>query len=356
MRKKQAKPAKRIAGGVFPEEDGSPGDSRELLSPAWHSPSSSSPPHTRIISATEESDNSIGSPFCASAMRDAEDVFHNDAPPLKLPKHEPDDFGRCIGECARFLRSQFAHCGFANGQSHPIPASCPIPIISGANDYNKPFLSPFTAIGNFAQSSSFDIPCSSVSRTDGSTWSADLESPLKRLERCVWANSEAECSTFGLYRSSRPPASARYALTQSRTNANSMKLRLGCDSTKASAADALGELSQLVHRIGTTKLPVPATPNKCVSNSITSNIFTCLKCAHRFDTLDELVLHISTTKHFTRGSTKNSDAVAPWERDRAAADFEKQMTSSNFLASLFYAQKCLKVPQDLSQKSIDNNV
>lgn len=87
------------------------------------------------------------------------------------------------------------------------------------------------------------------------------------------------------------------------------QVKIISDSTKTSAADALGELSQLVHRIGAAKLPVPAVPNKFVPNSITSNIFTCLKCAQRFDTLDELVLHISTTKHFTRGATKNLDAV-----------------------------------------------
>lgn len=34
---------------------------------------------------------------------------------------------------------------------------------------------------------------------------------------------------------------------------------------------------------------------------------------------------------------------APWERDRAAANFEKEMTSANFLAPLFYGQKCLEV-------------
>ncbi|VDP20000.1 unnamed protein product [Onchocerca flexuosa] len=208
MRKKQAKPAKRLAGVVFPDEDGSGEDSGGSLSPVWHSPSSSSAPDSRIISATER-DHSTGNSFRASAMKNAADDndFHSDAPLLKIPKHEPDNF----------------------------------------------------------------------------------------------------------------------------------------DSTKTSAADALGELSQLVHRIGTAKLPIPTVPSKCIPNSITSNIFTCLKCAQRFETLDELVLHIRTTKHFTRESIRNFDAVAPWERNRVAANFEKQAASSNFLASLFYAQKCLGV-------------
>ncbi|EFO28406.1 zinc finger protein [Loa loa] len=356
MRKKQARPAKRLSSGAFPEEDGSVGYSRELLSAVWRSPSSSPLVHNTIISATEEPDDSVESPFCASAMQDAAGIFHDDTSLLKVPKYEPDDFERCcsVGECTRFSRSQFAHYGSLNGYSSPIPASYPVPIISDINDYHKSF-SVFTANRNSTQSNLFDIPSTSFSRADGSTASTDSESPLKRLERCVRANSEAGCSTFGLYRSSRPSTSTRYALTQSRSNANSMKLRFGYDSTKASAADALGELSQLVHRIGTAKLPVPATSSKCVPSSITSNIFTCLKCAQRFDTLDELVLHISTTKHFTRGLTKNLDAVAPWERDRAAANFEKQVASSNFLASLFYTQKCLEVPQNLLQKSMDNN-
>uniref|UniRef100_A0A0R3Q4J1 C2H2-type domain-containing protein n=1 Tax=Brugia timori TaxID=42155 RepID=A0A0R3Q4J1_9BILA len=159
------------------------------------------------------------------------------------------------------------------------------------------------------------------------------------LERCVRANSEAANSpTFEIYRSSRLSMSTGYALTHSRSN--SMKLPFEYDSTQTSAADALGELSQMVHRIGATKLPMP---NKCVPNSITSNIFTCLRCAQRFNTLDELVLHISTTKHFTCGATKNHNAIAPWERDRAATNFGKQVASSNFIASLFYEQKCVEV-------------
>ncbi|VDK73038.1 unnamed protein product [Litomosoides sigmodontis] len=348
MRKKQARPARRFSGGVFPDDDCSPGDSREFLSPTWRSPSSS-PSHSRSILAIEDRNDSTGSPCSASAMQYAKGDFLNDVPPLKFPKHESDDFGRCCGEeYARLLRAGFAHHGSVIEQSRRIPANCPVPV----NDHHNTILSLFTTNGNSAQSDS--LTCENVSRFDRPTESIDSESPLKRLERCVRANSEAGCSTFGLSRSSKPSASKKYALTQSHTYASSMKLRFGHDPTKTSAADALGELSQLVHRIGTAKLPVPATPNKCVSNSIAGNIFTCLKCAQRFDTLDELVLHISTTKHFTRGSIKNFDAVAPWETDRATSSFEKQMASTNFL-SLFYARKCLKVPQDLSQKSIDNS-
>uniref|UniRef100_A0A8R1U036 C2H2-type domain-containing protein n=1 Tax=Onchocerca volvulus TaxID=6282 RepID=A0A8R1U036_ONCVO len=356
MRKKQARPAKRLTGAAFPDEDGSGRDSGDLLSPVWHSPSSSPVPGSRIISATER-DDSTGSSFRTSTAKNAADVFHSDAPLLKIPKYEPDSFGKwCRGaECPRFSRSHFADYESLNGHNSRIVASYAIPIISRASDHHKTFLSMLTANRNSTQSNSFDTPSTSISPADGSIESVDSESPLKRLERCVRASNVAECSTFGLYRSSKPSASARYSLTQSRPNNNSMKLRFGYDSTKTSAADALGELSQLVHRIGTAKLPVPTTPSKCIPNSITSNIFTCLKCAQRFETLDELVLHIRTTKHFTRESIRNFDAVAPWERNRVAANFEKQMASSNFLASLFYAQKCFEVPQNLSQKNIDNN-
>ncbi|OZC12761.1 zinc finger, C2H2 type [Onchocerca flexuosa] len=346
MRKKQAKPAKRLAGVVFPDEDGSGEDSGGSLSPVWHSPSSSSAPDSRIISATER-DHSTGNSFRASAMKNAADDndFHSDAPLLKIPKHEPDNFGNCCrdAECPRFSRSHFAHYGSLNGHNSRTVAGYAIPIISRASDYHKSFLSMLTANRNSTQSNSFDTPSTSISPADESIESTDSESPLKRLERCVRASNVAECSTFGFYRNSKPSASARYSLTQSRPNNNSMKLRFGYDSTKTSAADALGELSQLVHRIGTAKLPIPTVPSKCIPNSITSNIFTCLKCAQRFETLDELVLHIRTTKHFTRESIRNFDAVAPWERNRVAANFEKQAASSNFLASLFYAQKCLGV-------------
>lgn len=230
MRRKQAKPARRITGEVFLEGDGSVGDSRELLSPAWHSPSSSPPPpYSGTISATDEPDDSTGSSFRASGIQDAADVFHNDTPPLKVPKYEPDDFRRYyhVGEGARFPRSQFAHSRSVNGHSPRVSASYSVPIISGVSDRHKSFFSMFTANRNSPQSSSFDIPSTSVSRADGSAELTDSDSPLKRLERCVRANSEAGCSTFGVYRSSRPSASTRYALTQSRSNANSMKLRFG---------------------------------------------------------------------------------------------------------------------------------
>ncbi|VDN81703.1 unnamed protein product [Brugia pahangi] len=332
MRKKQARPAKRIAGGVFPE-DVSAGESQEGLSPVWHSPSSS-PPHSRATSTMEEPDYLPGNPFYVSTMQGA--VVHGDAPPLKVPKYEMDDFQRyChVGECTRFSKSQFAHCEFLSGLSSGISASSSVPVTSDVSDYHKSFLSVFTGSRN-----SVDSPSASVSGVDGYTSSVDSESPLKRLERCVRENSEAtNSSTFEIYRSSRLSMSTGYALTHSRSN--SMKLPFEYDSTKTSAADALGELSQMVHRIGATKLPMP---NKCVPNSITSNIFTCLRCAQRFNTLDELVLHISTTKHFTCGATKNHNAIAPWERDRAATNFGKQVASSNFIASLFYEQKCVEV-------------
>lgn len=221
MRKKQARPSKRLAGGVFPDEDCLTGDSREFLSPTWHSPLSS-PSHSRMIPAIEDRSNSTGSPCCSFAMQDAENVFHNYVPPSKLPKPEPDDFGRwCGGEYARLLRAGFAHHGSVIGQSPCIPTNRPVLI----DDHHKPILSVFTTSGNSAQSNSF--PCENVSLSDRSTESADSESPLKRLERCVRANSEAGCSTFGLYRSSKPSAPARYSLTQSRTNANTMKLHFG---------------------------------------------------------------------------------------------------------------------------------
>ncbi|EJW81146.1 zinc finger protein, partial [Wuchereria bancrofti] len=338
MRKKQARPAKRLAGGVFPE-DVSARESQEGLSPVWHwhSPSSSSPPHNRATSTMEEPDYLPGNPFYTSAMQGA--VVHGDAPPLKVPKYELDDFQRyChVGECTQFSKSQFAHCEFLSELNSGISASCPLPITSDVSNYHKSFLSVFTGSRN-----SVDNPSASVSGVTGYNSSLDSESPLKRLERCVRANSEAGCSTFEIYRGSKLSMSTGYTLTHSRSNTNSMKLPFGYDSTKTSAADALGELSQMVHRIGATKLPMPATPNKCVPNSITSNIFTCLRCAQRFDTLDELVLHISTTKHFTCGTTKNHNAIAPWERDRATTNFGKQLASSNFIASLFYEQKCVE--------------
>ncbi|KAM3721222.1 Teashirt [Dirofilaria immitis] len=356
--KKQAKPAKRLAGVVFPDEDSSTGESREVLSPIRRSSSLTPPIHSRITSATEKPDDSAGTPLRVFAMKNTADISDNNVPPFKISKYESDNFGKYCrdGEHLRFTRSHFAarHSSLSRYSSR-IVASYPVPMISRASDHHNSFLSMLTATRNSAQSNSFDIPAASVSLSDKSIESADLESPLKRLERCVRANSEAGCSTFGLYKSGKPSTPTRYALTQSRPNTNSMKLRFGYDSTKTSAADALDELSQLVHRIGTTKLPVPAASSKCIPNSITSNVFTCLKCAQQFDTLDELVLHISTTKHFTRGSTKNFDAIAPWERNRVAASLEKQVASSNFLASLFYAQKCFEVPQDLSQKNIDNS-
>ncbi|MCP9260032.1 Zinc finger protein [Dirofilaria immitis] len=355
MRKKQAKPAKRLAGVVFPDEDSSTGESREVLSPIRRSSSLTPPIHSRITSATEKPDDSAGTPLRVFAMKNTADISDNNVPPFKISKYESDNFGKYCrdGEHLRFTRSHFAarHSSLSRYSSR-IVASYPVPMISRASDHHNSFLSMLTATRNSAQSNSFDIPAASVSLSDKSIESADLESPLKRLERCVRANSEAGCSTFGLYKSGKPSTPTRYALTQSRPNTNSMKLRFGYDSTKTSAADALDELSQLVHRIGTTKLPVPAASSKCIPNSITSNVFTCLKCAQQFDTLDELVLHISTTKHFTRGSTKNFDAIAPWERNRVAASLEKQVASSNFLASLFYAQKCFEVPQDLSQKTL----
>lgn len=219
MRKKQARPAKRLIGAVFPEDDSTEG-SRDLLFPTWHSPLSSPPPHNRTTSAAGPG-NSTGISFCVSAMHGG-----HSAPPLKLSKHEPDNSDRCcVGECGRFFGSQLALQGSLNGQSPCISSSCPVPIISGATDHYRPLLSAFITNKNSTQSNSFDIPRVTVSRADEST--EDSESPLKRLERCVRANSEAECSTFGLYRSTNPPVPTRFALTQSRTNANSMKLRFG---------------------------------------------------------------------------------------------------------------------------------
>ncbi|VDN25879.1 unnamed protein product [Gongylonema pulchrum] len=178
-------------------------------------------------------------------------------------------------------------------------------------------------------SSSSPSPSSSSALSDEAVASATdfLDSPLKRLERCVRAKNGVMGSFLGRYASASSSSSSRTRGIQNsgasipglnlqrpgtssnnNNNNHSMKLRFGSDLNKTSAADALGELSQLVHRIGSSKLPVPATPTKCVQSNFSSNVFTCLKCAHQFDTLDQLVLHISTTKHFSLGPSRSTNS------------------------------------------------
>ncbi|EJW73403.1 hypothetical protein WUBG_15694 [Wuchereria bancrofti] len=86
----------------------------------------------------------------------------------------------------------------------------------------------FIVISVFTGSrNSVDNPSASVSGVTGYNSSLDSESPLKRLERCVRANSEAGCSTFEIYRGSKLSMSTGYTLTHSRSNTNSMKLPFG---------------------------------------------------------------------------------------------------------------------------------
>lgn len=222
MRKKQARPARRITSGP-PEAGGLAGTSQEVLSSIWHSPSSSS---TRIRNtpSTGKPDDSAGSPFCVSALQDAALVYHNNTPPLKAPKYESDDFERscCAGECASFSRSQFAHYGSVNGNNSRFPTDCSVPIVTSVSGDQKPFPCQFTANGDSPQSS-FDVSTS----FDRNISSTDSESPLKCLERCVRTKSREEGSTFGLYRNIKPSASTKYDFRQSRRNTNSMQFRFG---------------------------------------------------------------------------------------------------------------------------------
>uniref|UniRef100_A0A915AE11 C2H2-type domain-containing protein n=1 Tax=Parascaris univalens TaxID=6257 RepID=A0A915AE11_PARUN len=143
----------------------------------------------------------------------------------------------------------------------------------------------------------------------------DSISPLKCLERYVKPHEEtstrnavkplpsAHSSSCTFQRStSKNPASAPYVLPNKRGNG----------STSKGESNALCELSELVHKVGSVRdstCSETRTDGNCAQS-----VFTCLQCSRSYETLDELVLHISTTKHFTRMAAKRVEPMAPWEK------------------------------------------
>ncbi|VDN03244.1 unnamed protein product [Thelazia callipaeda] len=341
MRKKQARPAKRILPrdyyiGINDEEDPT-ADLRDLSSPSELTFAENSRKIQEFALAGNIDKFSRTWQYSPSLLSPSSDDYphrtiafpcssQDASPALKIPKCELED-----ESCYDYSQ---------------LPRIC----LSGSpdtRDYCLPVVSPSVSSYTFPTATPYYELITNKDSANSST-SNESESPLKRLERCVKASSHIECSVphtstkldVSLPSSVCSPTATRSPRTHSAA--------INSDRAKSSA-DALGELSQLVHRIGTVRLPVCEAPNKRAPNSVTSNIFTCLKCAHRFDTLDELVLHISATKHFTRRSTRNADAIAPWESDRPTSNFGKQLSSPDFLATLFCAQKCLKIQCDLAK-------
>lgn len=82
----------------------------------------------------------------------------------------------------------------------------------------------------------------------------------------------------------------------------------GNGSTSKGESNALCELSELVHKVGSVRDSTCSevrTDGNCAQS-----VFTCLQCSRSYETLDELVLHISTTKHFTRMATKRVEPMS----------------------------------------------
>lgn len=61
---------------------------------------------------------------------------------------------------------------------------------------------------------------------------------------------------------------------------------------------AIGELSQLVEKIGGNSFDVKFSGNTDDKSDKSDNVFTCLHCAQRFISLEELVQHIALMNHF----------------------------------------------------------
>ncbi|VDK50563.1 unnamed protein product [Anisakis simplex] len=201
------------------------------------------------------------------------------------------------------------------------------------------------SISNLSPSSSSNIPSSSspsspltllsyinsIPSTSGSNsfhgkYSED--SPLKCLERYVKPKQELTY-TSKKYSSNKSVCHKSSSLRNVSTNAASAPYIL--PSKKESDRDAneeegnaLCELSQLVHKVGSfRKMSCTYSNNNNTNNNNSSmqkddscaqSVFTCLQCSRSYETLDELVFHISTTKHFTRITNKSIEPVAPWEK------------------------------------------
>lgn len=146
---------------------------------------------------------------------------------------------------------------------------------------------------------------------------AQGDSPIQRLERCV-LSQRAQLLYGRVPRAKRTgqlsdPA-GRYAPQRALTQDTLLPPE---QKPQSAFGDVLGELSQLVHRIGSgaqvgDQQSTANSPHRFGRPNIADNVFTCLKCSQKFGSLDGLVSHIRTTKHFSKSTAK--DLVAPWER------------------------------------------
>ncbi|KHN88166.1 hypothetical protein Tcan_18720 [Toxocara canis] len=185
----------------------------------------------------------------------------------------------------------------------------PAPPESSSNELHNVLPNPCSCVHTFA-SSSRSHPYWILHEESNSSAEYDNVSPLKCLESIVKPKEELALRHAAKRVPSVQPScygSQRNAFTNSASSPYMLQTKTEAERSSKGESNALCELSQLVHKVGSVRHST-CTEVHAESNCAKS-VFTCLQCSCSFETLDHLVFHISTTKHFTRIATKHIEPV-----------------------------------------------